>query len=94
MNISEIKIRKVYSEGALKALMSIVVDECLAVHEIKVIQGTDRLFVAMPSRKDENGIFRDIVHPIDAKTREEFERVILNAYENYIKVEEILNRED
>lgn len=94
MNISEIKIRKVYSEGTLKALMSIVVDECLAVHEIKVIQGTDRLFVAMPSRKDENGIFRDIIHPIDAKTREEFERVILNAYENYIKVEEILNRED
>ncbi len=94
MNISEIKIRKVYSEGALKALMSIVVDECLAVHEIKVIQGTDRLFVAMPSRKDENGIFRDIIHPIDAKTRDEFERVILNAYENYIKVEEILNRED
>ncbi len=94
MNISEIKIRKVYSEGALKALMSIVVDECLAVHEIKVIQGSDRLFVAMPSRKDENGIFRDIIHPIDANTREEFERVILNAYENYIKVEEILNRED
>ncbi len=94
MNISEIKIRKVYSEGALKALMSIVVDECLAVHEIKVIQGSDRLFVAMPGRKDENGIFRDIIHPIDAKTREEFERVILNAYENYIKVEEILNRED
>ncbi len=94
MNISEIKIRKVYSEGALKALMSIVVDECLAVHEIKVIQGSDRLFVAMPSRKDENGIFRDIIHPIGANTREEFERVILNAYENYIKVEEILNRED
>ncbi len=94
MNISEIKIRKIYSENALKALMSIVVDECLAVHEIKVIQGSDRLFVAMPSRKDENGIFRDIIHPIDAKTREEFERVILNAYENYIKVEEILNRED
>ncbi len=94
MNISEIKIRKVYSEGTLKALMSIVVDECLAVHEIKVIQGSDRLFVAMPSRKDENGIFRDIIHPIDAKTREEFERVILNAYKNYIKVEEILNRED
>ncbi len=94
MNISEIKIRKVYSEGALKALMSIVVDECLAVHEIKVIQGSDHLFVAMPSRKDENGMFRDIIHPIDAKTRDEFERVILNAYENYIKVEEILNRED
>lgn len=94
MNISEIKIRKIYSEGALKALMSIVIDEHLAVHEIKVIQGSDRLFVAMPSRRDENGVYRDIIHPIDANTREQFERVILNAYENYIKVEEIFNDED
>ncbi len=85
MNISEIKIRKVYSEGALKAIMSIVVDECLAVHEIKVIQESDRLFVAMPSREDENGVFRDIVHPICSEAREQLEDAVLLAYESFIK---------
>ncbi len=94
MNISNIKIRSIFNEGPLKAIISIVIDECLAVHEIKVVQGNDRLFVAMPSRKDESGIYRDIIHPLDSNTREEFERVILNAYDNYIKVEEILNNED
>lgn len=94
MNISNIKIRSIFTEGPLKAIISVVIDECLAVHEIKVVQGNDRLFVAMPSRKDESGIYRDIIHPLDSNTREEFERVILNAYDNYIKVEEIFNSED
>lgn len=94
MNISNIKIRSIFAEGPLKAIISVVIDECLAVHEIKVVQGNDRLFVAMPSRKDESGIYRDIIHPLDSNTREEFERVILNAYDNYIKVEEIFNSED
>ncbi len=70
------------------------VDNCLAIHDIKVVQGNDRLFVAMPSRKDESGIFRDIVHPIDSVARNEFEAEILTAYENYIKVAEILDGED
>ena len=53
----------------------------LAVHDIKVVQGDERLFVAMPSRKDENGVFRDIVHPIAASSRKIFEETILEAYE-------------
>ena len=56
----------------------------LAVHDIKVVQGGERMFVAMPSRKDENGAFRDIVHPISASARNLFEQRILEAYEQQI----------
>lgn len=93
--ITDVKIRKIINDGGnLKAIISITVDNCLAIHDIKVVQGNDRLFVAMPSRKDESGIFRDIVHPIDLAARNEFEDEILTAYENYIKVAEILDGED
>ena len=54
MLITEVKIRKTFAEGTLKAIVSITIDNSLVIHDIKVIQGTDRLFVAMPSRKDEN----------------------------------------
>ena len=64
MNITDIKIRKTYESERLRALVSVTIDGDLAVHDLKVISGPERLFVAMPSRKDEGGIFRDIVHPI------------------------------
>ena len=64
MNITDIRIRKIYEDARLKALVSVTIDGDLAVHDIKVIEGPERLFVAMPSRKDENGTFRDIAHPI------------------------------
>ena len=93
--ITDVKIRKIINDGGNhKAIISITVDNCLAIHDIKVVQGNDRLFVAMPSCKDESGIFRDIVHPIDSAARNEFEDEILTAYENYIKVAEILDNED
>lgn len=84
MTITETKIRSINTEGRLKAIVSITIDGCLAIHDIKIIEGDNRLFVAMPSRKDENGIFRDIVHPIDVKTRGMLEDVILDAYVRYI----------
>ena len=62
MNITDIRIRKIYEDARLKALVSVTIDGDLAVHDIKVIEGPERLFVAMPSRKDENGTFRDIAH--------------------------------
>lgn len=64
MEITDIKIRRIITEGRLRAVVSITLDNMLAVHDIKIVQGDERLFVAMPSRKDENGVFRDIVHPI------------------------------
>lgn len=85
MNITDIRIRRIYQEGRLRALVSITVDGDLAVHDIKVIEGPDRLFVAMPSRKDDNGIFRDIVHPITTKARSVVENQIITAYEDYLE---------
>ena len=81
MNITDVKIRKILSEGRLRAVVSITVNDMLAVHDIKVVQGDERLFVAMPSRKDENGVFRDIIHPISPSARKMFEETILEAYE-------------
>ena len=91
MNLTEIKIRKIIEEAdnRLKAVISVTIDNCLALHDIKVIEGDDRLFVAMPSRKDENGIFRDIVHPIDAEARKEIEDEIINEYRNYLELHRI-----
>lgn len=64
MKITDIKIRKLYSTGNVRAILSITFDNCFAVHELRIIQNEDKLFVSMPSRIDETGAFRDIVHPI------------------------------
>ena len=71
MTITEVKFRRFINEGKLRAV---------AVHDIKIVQGEERLFVAMPSRRDDNGVFRDIVHPIDSELRNEIEEEILSAY--------------
>ncbi len=81
MNITDIKIRRLYSEGKLKAMVSMTIDGEFAVHDIKVIEGPQRLFVAMPSRKEDNGSFRDIVHPISQAARQNLEELILEEYE-------------
>lgn len=84
MQITDIKVRKMIPEGRLRAVISITIDNCFAVHDIKVVQGDERLFVAMPSRKDENGVFRDIVHPITPETRASIESQILNTYQEHL----------
>lgn len=84
MKITDIKIRKIIPEGRLRAVISITIDNELAVHDIKVVQGDERYFVAMPSRKDESGIFRDIVHPISPESRQFIESQILDAYHNHL----------
>lgn len=93
MTITETKIRSINTTegGRLRAVVSITIDDCLAIHDIKVIEGDEKLFVAMPSRKDENGMFRDIVHPIDSETRENLEEVILEAYLRYVMTAEAVD---
>ena len=91
MNISDIKIRKTMTEGRLRAIVSITLEDTLAVHDIKIVQGDERMFVAMPSRKDENGVFRDIVHPISPAARQLVEDQILDAYSRYTAVNEIMS---
>ena len=84
MEITDLKIRKMMTDGRLRAIVSITIDQMLAIHDIKVVQGENRLFVAMPSRKDESGIFRDIVHPISAQARTYLETTILAAYQEQL----------
>ena len=94
MEITDVKIRKVMSDVRLRAVVSVTIDDMFAVHDIKVVQGDERLFVAMPSRKDENGVFRDIVHPISAAARKLFEENILEAYERQIAIMETEEKEE
>ncbi len=82
MNITDIRVRKVTSlAGKMKAVASVTLDDAFVVHDIKVIEGQEKLFIAMPSRKTPDGEFKDIAHPINAAAREELENKILAAYE-------------
>ena len=84
MNITNVNIHNIFTEGKLKAVASIVIDNFIEVHDIKVVQGTDRLFVGMPSRKTADGGFADMVHPIFAGAREVIEVPVLDAYAAYV----------
>ena len=80
MQITDIKIRKFFDEGPMKAIVSVTVNDCLAIHDIKVIYARDRYFIVMPSRKNPDGTYRDIVHPINSEFRSELERQVIDAY--------------
>lgn len=79
MEITEVKVFPV-NEDKLKAFVSIVVDQCFMVNDIKVIQGRDGLFISMPSRKKKNGEFKDVAHPLNNETRRMIEERILLEY--------------
>jgi stage V sporulation protein G len=81
MNITDVHVRKITREGKMKAVASITLDNEFAVHDIKVIEGEKGLFIAMPSKKGNDGEYRDIAHPISATTRTEIQRLILEKYE-------------
>ncbi len=80
MQITDIKIRKLFEDGPMKAIVSVTFDNALAVHDIKVIYAHDRTFIVMPSRKNPDGTYRDIVHPINAGFRASLENAVLDAY--------------
>lgn len=80
MNISDIRIRKVDGTGKLKALASITIDDCFVIHDLKVLEGTDGLFITMPSRKNAKGEYKDIAHPLNTETREALKTAVLAAY--------------
>ena len=80
MQITDIKIRKFFDEGPMKAVVSVTFDDCLAVHDIKVIYARERYFIVMPSRKNPDETYRDIVHPINARFRNELEEAVIDAY--------------
>lgn len=85
MEITDVRIRKVTDEGKMKAIVSITFDEEFVVHDIKIIDGQNGLFIAMPSRKVNEGDFRDIVHPILSETREKIKNAIFQEYEKTLQ---------
>lgn len=82
MDITDIRIRKVNTGDKMKAVVTITLDNEFVVHDIKVIESQNRLFIAMPSRKTPDGEFKDICHPINQEAREKLETAILKKYES------------
>ena len=82
MKITDVRVRIVKKDDSkLKAVASITIDDCFVIHDIKVIEGTEGFFIAMPSRKTGEGEYKDIAHPIKTETREELIKIILEAFE-------------
>ena len=80
MQITDVRIRKLFEEGPMRAIVSVTFDDQLAVHDIKVVYARDKYFIVMPSRKNEDDTYRDIVHPINASFRRLLEDAVLGAY--------------
>ena len=81
MKITSVNVRKIEKEGSrMKGIASVLIEDCFAIHDIRIIEGDNGLFIAMPSRKTSNGGYRDIAHPINPETRALFEEAILEAY--------------
>ncbi len=88
MQITDVKIRKLFDEGPMKAVVSVTFDSQLAVHDIKVIHARDHFFVVMPSRKNPDDTYRDIVHPINSQFRATLEDAVIRAYNDALAAAE------
>lgn len=93
MQITDIKIRKLFDEGPMKAIVSVTFDSQLAVHDIKVINARDKFFIVMPSRKNPDDSYRDIVHPINSQFRATLEEAVIAAYEEALENAELFENE-
>ena len=81
MQITDVRVRRVSKEGKMRAIVSITIDNEFAVHDIKVIEGDNGLFIAMPSRKANDGEFKDIAHPINSEARQKIQEAVISGYE-------------
>ena len=84
MKINDVRIRKVNGEGKMKAVVSITFDDEFVVHDIKIIEGEKGEFIAMPSRKNAEGEYRDVAHPINSDTRKQIQELIMQKYREEI----------
>lgn len=85
MEITDIRIKRVSADSKMKAVVSLTFDNAFAVHDIKIIEGQDKLFTAMPSRRTPDGEYKDIVHPINSEMRGKLEKAILDKYEEELQ---------
>lgn len=82
VHVTDVRVRKINLDGKMKAIVSVTLDDSFVIHDVKVVEGQNGLFVAMPSRKTPEGEFRDIAHPITSNAREIIQSAVLEAYEN------------
>lgn len=87
MEVTDVRIRKITNEGRMKAIVSITIDNQFVVHDVRVIEGNNGLFVAMPSKRTPDGEFKDIAHPINTETRELIQAAVLSAYSEELERE-------
>ena len=83
MEITEVRVFPV-TEERLKAYVTITLDNCFVVRDLKVINGNTGLFVAMPAKRRKDGTFKDIAHPLNSETREKMEKIILAEYDKEV----------
>ena len=82
MNITEVRVRLVKKDdGKLKAVASVTIDNCFVVHDVKILEGNEDYFIAMPSKKTPEGEYKDIVHPLNTETREMIKKAVLEEFE-------------
>ena len=81
MKITDIRVRTVQGDEKLKGVASITIDDCFVVHDVKILEGTDDFFIAMPSKKTPDGEYKDIVHPLNTETREMLKKAVLDEFE-------------
>ena len=93
MEITDIRIRRMNAEGKMKAVVSVTFDDARVVHDIKIIEGQEKMFIAMPSRKAADGEYKDIAHPINAQMREKLQTAILEKYETTLSEEPLTELE-
>ena len=88
MQITDVKVRKLFDEGPMRAIVSVTFDGQLAVHDIKVINAREKYFIVMPSRKNPDDTYRDIVHPINSQFRATLEKAVIDAYNQALEAAE------
>ncbi|MGT0244430.1 septation regulator SpoVG [Staphylococcus aureus] len=81
MKVTDVRLRKIQTDGRTKALVSITLDEAFVIHDLRVIEGNSGLFVAMPSKRRPDGEFRDIAHPINSDMRQEIQDAVMKVYD-------------
>lgn len=94
MNITSIIIRKINPDSKMKAIVSITFEDSFVVHDVKIIDGSNGLFIAMPSRRTQDGEFKDIVHPINSSFREVLSKAVLEKYDEVMTEREQSLQED
>ena len=90
MRVTDVRIRRFNQEGKMRAIVSVTLNEQFVIHDVRVIEGNNGYFVAMPSKRTPNGEFKDIAHPINTGARQEIQQAILDAYFNELEMETVI----